>query len=157
MYTDPESQSIGSLVPSPCYDYLYPKNRFDLNRVSYYFEHEMGNTLTDQGYAEIFAAVNAWQDRWRQRPRPYLKYRKAWATILIEDGRNCSARVTKYADDYATLYEYCADARSRKDLAARFDEAPWVEGALAEFVDKNLMIHLDNRYLSFALPENPYI
>jgi hypothetical protein len=157
MYTDPESQSISRLVPSPCYDYLYPKDRFDLNRVSYYFEHEMGNTVGDRGYDEIFAAVDAWQDRWKQRPRPYLRYRKAWATILIEDGRNCSPRVTKYSDDYATLYEYCADARSRKDIAARFDDAPWVDSALAEFVDRDLMIHLDNRYLSLALPENPYI
>jgi ribosomal peptide maturation radical SAM protein 1 len=157
MYTDPESQSISRLVPSACYDYLYPKDRFDLNRVSYYFEHEMGNTLEDGGYDEIFEAVGVWQHRWKQRPRPYLRYRKAWATILIEDGRNCSPRTVKYADDYATLYEYCADARSRKDIAARFDDAPWVEGALAEFIDQNLMIHLDNRYLSLALPENPYI
>jgi ribosomal peptide maturation radical SAM protein 1 len=155
MYTDPESQSISSLVPSACYDYLYPKDRFDLNRVSYYFEHEMGNTLEE--YDEIFEAVDVWQNRWKQRPRPYLRYRKAWATILIEDGRNCSPRVATYSDDYATLYEYCADARSRKDIAARFEDAPWVEGALEEFVGKDLMINLDNRYLSLALPENPFI
>ena len=77
---------------------------------------------------------------------------KAWATILIEDGRNCSPRTTTYSDDYANLYEYCADAHSRKEIAAKFDDAPWVEGALEEFVDKDLMIHLDNRYLSLALP-----
>jgi len=157
MYTDPESQSISSLVPSACYHYLYPKDRFDLNRVSYYFEHEMGNTLGDPGYDEIFAAVDFWQSRWKQRPRPYLRYKKAWATILIEDGRNCSPREATYTDNYATLYEYCADARSRKDIAARFEDASWVEGALEEFVEKDLMIHLDNRYLSLALPENPFI
>jgi hypothetical protein len=65
--------------------------------------------------------------------------------------------VTKYADDYATLYEYCADARSRKDIAARFEDAPWVEAALEEFVARDLMVLLDNKYLSLALPENPYI
>ena len=157
MYTDPESQSVSKLVPSACYDYLYPKDRFDLNRVSYYFEHEMGNTLADPEYDEIFQAVDVWQDRWKQHPRPYLRYRKAWATILIEDGRNCSPRAATYSDDYATLYEYCADARSRKDIAARFEDAPWVEGALEEFVEKELMVFLDNRYLSLALPENPYI
>ncbi|HYV83717.1 MAG TPA: RiPP maturation radical SAM C-methyltransferase [Pyrinomonadaceae bacterium] len=157
MYTDPESQSVSKLVPSACYDYLYPKDRFDLNRVSYYFEHEMGNTLEDRGYDEIFQAVDDWQDRWKQHPRPYLRYRKAWATILIEDGRNCSPRKATYSDDYATLYEYCADARSRKDIAARFDDAPWVEGALDEFVEKELMVFLDNKYLSLALPENPFI
>lgn len=156
MYSEPETQSVSRLIPSACYDYLFPKDRFDLNRVSYYFEHKMDNTLQDHEYNEIFEAVDVWQNRWRQRPRPYLRYRKAWATILIEDGRNCSPRSTTYSDDYANLYEYCADAHSKKEIAAKFEDAPWVEGALEEFVEKDLMIHLDNRYLSLALPENPY-
>jgi hypothetical protein len=157
MFTDPESQSISRLVPSPCYDYLFPKDRFDLTRVSYYFEHEMGNTVEDQQYDEIFEAVAIWQDRWGKHPRPYLRYRKGWATILIDDGRNCSPRTTTYTDEYANLYEFCADARSRKEISAKFDDASWLDGALEEFVSKDLMIHLDNRYLSLALPENPYI
>jgi uncharacterized protein YozE (UPF0346 family) len=156
MYTGPESQSVTRLTPSPCYDYLFPKDRFNLNRVSYYFEHEMGNTLDDDQYDEIFEAVGTWQYRWQQRPRPYLRYRKAWATILIDDGRNCSPRSMTYSDEYANLYEYCADARSRKEISAKFDDASWLDGALEEFVSKDLMIYLDNRYLSLALPENPY-
>ncbi len=156
MYTDPESQSIARLVPSPCYDFLFPKDRFNLRRVSYYFEHEMGNTLDDAQYDEIFAAVGVWQQRFSQRQRPYLRYRKAWGTILIEDGRNCSPRVTTYSDSFATLYEYCGDARSGKEIATKFDGAAWVDAALEEFVDSNLMVYLDNRYLSLALPENPY-
>ena len=156
MFTNPESQSISSLVPSPCYDFLFPKDRFNLQRVSYYFEHEMGNTLADEQYDEIFEAVGVWQQRWHQRQRPYLRYRKAWGSILIDDGRNCSPRVATYSDSYATLYEYCGDARSVKEIAAQFDGAAWVEAALGEFVDTNLMVFLDNRYLSLALPENPY-
>jgi ribosomal peptide maturation radical SAM protein 1 len=156
MYTEPESQSISRLVPSACYDYLFPKDRFNLNRVSYYFEHEMSNTLPESGYEEIFQAVGVWQYRWRQRPKPYLRYKKAWATILIEDGRNCSTTTTTYSDRYARLYEYCADARSAKDIAAKFEGAPWVDGAIEEFLERNFMVHLDNRYLSLALPENAY-
>jgi uncharacterized protein YozE (UPF0346 family) len=157
MFTDPESQSISRLMPSPCYDYLFPKDRFNLNRVSYYFEHEMDNTVDDHQYDEIFEAVEVWQNRWANRPRPYLRYRKGWATILIDDGRNCSPRTTTYTDEYANLYEHCADARSRKEISAKFDDASWVDDALAEFVERDFMVHLDNRYLSLALPENPYI
>jgi ribosomal peptide maturation radical SAM protein 1 len=156
MYTDPESQSIRRLVPSPCYDYLFPKDRFNLQRVSYYFEHEMGNTLESHQYDEIFDAVGRWQERWQERPRPYLRYRKAWGTILIDDGRNGARHTTAYSDSYANLYEYCADARSRKEINAHFDDADWIDGALEEFVERSLMVSLDNRYLSLALPENPY-
>jgi hypothetical protein len=116
----------------------------------------MDNTLEDAQYNEIFEAVDIWQRRWHQGPRPYLRYRKALATIVIEDGRNCSPRVTTFSDLYALLYEYCADARSRKEISARFDDASWVDAALEEFVEQALMIYLDGRYLSLALPENPY-
>ena len=156
MYSEPESQSVTKLIPSPCYDYLFPKDRFNLQRVSYYFEHEMNNTLEERQYDEIFAAVETWQRRWNQGPRPYLRYRKALGTIVIEDGRNGSPRETTFSDLHALLYEYCADARSRKEISARFDDAPWVDGALEEFVERDLVIHLDGRYLSLALPENPY-
>jgi hypothetical protein len=116
----------------------------------------MGNTLDDDQYQEIFEAVDVWQERWREGQRPYLRYRKAWGTISIEDGRNCSPRARTYSDSYATLYEYCGDARSEKEIATEFDGAPWVDAALEEFVESNLMVFLDNRYLSLALPENPY-
>lgn len=156
MYTDPASQSIQKLVPSPCYDFLFPKDRFNLPRVSYYFEHEMGDTLADEQYDEIFHAVDVWQERWRQRPRPFLRYRKSWTTIIIDDGRRQPQRAFTYSDSPATLYEYCADARSRREIDAHFDGAAWVEDALGEFVARDLMVHLDGRYLSLALPENPY-
>jgi ribosomal peptide maturation radical SAM protein 1 len=156
MYTDPASQSINRLAPSPCYDFLFPKDRFDLRRVSYYFEHEMGDTLEDAQYDEIFEAVGLWQQLWQQPDRPYLRYRKAWAAIFIEDGRSRPAQTISYSNNAAALYEYCADARSAKEIAAQFDDAPWVEEALSEFLDRDLMVHLDNRYLSLALPENPH-
>ena len=154
MFTEPESQSITRLTPSPCYDFLFPKDRFDLRRVSYYFDHEMNDTVGDDGYAELFRCAAVWQQSWDTRPRPYLRYRKSWATIRIEDGRNCRPRTYTYSDEHAALYEFCADARSRKEIDARFDAAAWVEEALGEFGERQLIINLDGRYLSLALPEN---
>jgi ribosomal peptide maturation radical SAM protein 1 len=157
MYTDPESQSVTRLVPSPCYEYLFPKDIFNLQRVSYYFEHEMDNTLSDEQYDELFGIVAGWQQRWQQRPRPYLTYRKALATMLIDDGRNGSPRTTTYSGDAVALYEYCADARSHKEISSKFEDATWIETALSDFVEQDFMIHLDGRYLSLALPANPYL
>jgi len=155
MFTEPESQSITGLTPSPCYDFLFPKERFNLQRVSYYFDHEMENTVGEEGYHELFHRVGVWQQCWRERPLPYLRYRKSLATILIEDGRNSHARTYTYSDERAMLYEYCVDARSRKEIDTRFDAAAWVGEALDEFIERELLIYLDGRYLSLALPENP--
>jgi hypothetical protein len=54
------------------------------------------------------------------------------------------------------LYEYCADARSPGDIASHFKNED-VEGILSEFVGREFVVFLDGRYLSLALPENPYL
>jgi ribosomal peptide maturation radical SAM protein 1 len=156
MYFEPEAQSVKNLRPASCYEYIFPKKRFNLERVSYYFDHQMENTVTDDQYSEIFGLVADWQESWEQPKRPYMRYRKSLATLVIEDGRNGRPRVYTYSDGAAALYEYCADARRLNDITAHFENADWIEGALSEFVDKDLIIFLDGRYLSLALPENPY-
>ena len=156
MFFEPEAQSITSLRPASCYDYIFPKGRFNLERVSYYFDHQMENTVSDEQYSEIFGLVADWQASWEQPHKPYLRYRKSLATIVVEDGRNGRHVSCAYSDGAASLYEYCADARSPGDITTRFKDEDWVDGALREFVEKDLVIFLDGRYLSLALPENPY-
>lgn len=156
MFTDPKSQSIVRMTPAACYRYIFPEGKFDLDRVSYYFEHEMENTVPDQDYYELFDRVAQWQQRWEKGPRPYLRYRKAWSTIVIEDGRERKRREYQYSDEQALLYEYCADARTLKEISNRFGEKSWISSALEEFLAGNLMLFLDGRYLSLALPENPH-
>jgi len=155
MYTEPDSQAISGLVPAKCYQYIFPES-FDLRRISYYFDHQMGNTVTDDIYEELFGRVGAWQAMWNRDRRPYLKYRKSPATVTIFDGRRQPEKVFTYGKEPAALYEYCAEARTPRDIEARFGSEPWIDGALKDFVDRDLMLHLDGRYLSLALPANPY-
>jgi len=155
MYTDPGSQSISNLVPAKCYNYILPRGKFNLPRISYYFEHKMANTVDDSTYEEIFRRVGEWQARWKKSSKPYLRYQKSWTAIRISDGRNETVRNYTVAGDPAILYEYCAEARTPRDIAARFGAESWIQTALKEFVEKDLMLHLDGRYLSLALPENP--
>jgi ribosomal peptide maturation radical SAM protein 1 len=155
MYSDPQSQSIFRMTPAACYRYIFPEGKFDLTRVSYYFEHEMNDTVQDEEYDELFSRVAFWQDLWADGARPYMRYRKAWSTIVIEDGRKMRVREWQYSDDRAKLYEYCADARTMKEIGICFGQEDWVREALEEFLKQDLMLFLDNRYLSLALPENP--
>ena len=134
MFFDPESQSIARLRPAACYEYIFPKTRFNLDRVSYYFDHDMENTVADHEYDEIFSLVADWQESWQKARRPYLRYRKSWSSIVIDDGRNGHAHASTYADGPAALYEYCADARTPGDLASRFGHDGWIEATLSEFL-----------------------
>jgi ribosomal peptide maturation radical SAM protein 1 len=155
MYTEPNSQSVSGLVPAKCYQYIFPES-FDLRRISYYFDHQMEDTVKDDVYEELFGRVGAWQALWRGPNHPYLKYRKSLSTIMIFDGRKSQEQIFKYHGQAAALYEYCAEARTPRDIVACFGDGPWIDDQLKDFVDKNLMLHLDGRYLSLALPETPY-
>jgi ribosomal peptide maturation radical SAM protein 1 len=154
MYTEPQTQSIKALKPAACYEFIFPKG-FNLERVSYYFDHEMTNVVDEEHYDGLLEAVAKWQSRWTERAHPYLRYRKAFTSITIEDGRRRKERKYSYADGPALLYEYCADARTPRDLVAAFGTEPWVQQALDDFLRKDLMLLLDGRYLSLALPANP--
>jgi ribosomal peptide maturation radical SAM protein 1 len=153
MFTEPETQSIRRLTPARCYGYIFPR-RFDLSRISYYFDHEMENIVSEEHYDDLLDRVAQWQSVWSGNNHPTLTYRKAFSSIVVEDRRRRKAETYSYADDRAKLYEYCADARTKRDIAGAFGSETWVAEALQEFTGNNLMLFLDDRYLSLALPQN---
>jgi hypothetical protein len=154
MFTEPGSQSISSLKPAACYDHIFPK-QFNLERVSYYFDHEMGNVVDEEHYDDLLERVALWQESWTDRGHPTMVYSKGLSIIVIEDRRGRRPKTHTYRDGPAELYEYCADARTPREIAAKIGSAPWVEQALEDFSSKDLMLFLDGRYLSLALPQNP--
>jgi ribosomal peptide maturation radical SAM protein 1 len=157
MFTDPDKHGVGRLRPADCYPYIFPPGRFDLNRISYYFDHDSPGMLADHEYDDIFRLVGEWQERWNSRDRPTLQYAKSCASIFIEDNRNGSPRQFDYSDGAAALYEFCMDAQTDHAIKTEFGETDWLTPALAEFRQRDLMIELDGQYLSLALPKNSYV
>ena len=147
----------GRLRPADCYRYILPRGRFDLERISYYFDHDGPGMLPEHEYDEIFRAVGDWQQRWRNGARPALSYRKSCTSIFIEDSRKPEARQFDYCDGQAALYEFCMDAKTEAAIDAEFGQAEWLAPVLAEFRARDLMVRLDDQYLSLALPTNAYI
>ena len=154
MFTEPETQSVRRLKPAACYDFIFPK-RFNLERISYYFDHEMDNVVDEEQYDDLLIRVAKWQSSWSDTTHPILRYRKAFSNIVIEDGRRGKWKSHSYEGGPAVLYEYCADARTPRDIASNVGIESWVQPALDEFVAKDLMLFMDGRYLSLALPNNP--
>jgi ribosomal peptide maturation radical SAM protein 1 len=156
MHEEPGEHAISFLRPSACYRYIYPGD-YDLRRIAYFFEHGFDVDLPVDGPRECRSLVAGWKARWEGERRPYLRYVKTWQSVSIHDGRGESPRGYRYDGRDAALYEFCADARTREELAAveGFD-AEELDRALAGFVDRDLMLCLDDRYLALALPDNPY-
>jgi ribosomal peptide maturation radical SAM protein 1 len=157
MHTDPERLQIVKLRHAACYPYLYPKDRFRLDRVSYFFEHETRNLPPAEAYDALHAAVLDWQHSWKADTRPALRYRKSWDTLIVDDLRNGAPRSFTFEDREARLLEICADARRLREIAdALEDDGTWTQDALARLEHDGIVLALDDRYLTLALPDNPY-
>ncbi len=158
MFHEPQAHAITLLEPSPCYRYIFPRE-FDLRRVSYYFEHRMANGMRDEDYEPLHRAVAAWRAGWQARPRASLTFRKSYRAIVVSDGRQVGRAPRTHALDEreSRVYEFCGDAHKAAEVAPALDEDPdSVNRILDDLCARNLMIQLDGRYLSLALPENPF-
>ena len=157
MFEQPGEFSISVLRPSACYAYIYPPG-YNLRRVSYFFEHEMGDVLPEQEYEECLQLVAGWTRRWKEaRRRPYLSYLKTWDSISVHDGRWDEPRGYRFDGPRAAVYELCADAKDRAEIAAAADcDEGWLADVLEDYLERDLMVHVDGRYLALALPENPF-
>ena len=156
MFERPSEHSITMLRPSRCYRYIYPAG-YDLRRVSYFFEHQVGDILSDESYHECQDLVSGWTKRWKQPTRPSLRYLKTWDSVSIHDRRQATPKAYRYDGDRAALYELAADATDEEEMLSKLGcDAEWLQAALRELVDRGLMAHLDGKYLALALPQNPH-
>ncbi len=157
MFTEPGTHGVGDLRPSACYPFIYPQDRFDLKRVSYFFEHDQHQVLPAEEYQQIRTLVDSWQQSWKREPRPSLRYFKSCDSILIEDQRNGVRPKAQCRGRSAELYEFCNDPRSLKSIRKEFgDDETWIRSRLDEFLEQDWMVCLDDRYLSLALPANSH-
>lgn len=152
MFKAPSEHSVANLRPARAYEFLFPPE-FNLNRISYFYDHNSPQRLHPQ-YRDMVEQVQKWQDRWNSENRPMLRYRKAVTSIVIEDRRNQETQFYVFEGRPAELYEYCADARTAVEIGREFGDPDWVAEALRNFAENDLVLELDDRYLSLALPEN---
>ena len=84
--------------------------------------------------------------------RPFLRYRKAWSSIMIDDGSLGPRSTSGVQATRAPISTSFAPTPGRSATCVnRFGNEPWLGAALEEFVEKDLMLFLDDRYLSLAL------
>ena len=127
-------------------------DRFDLRRVSYYFDHEDTGLTGSEECRLLYDAVAAWKQQWERHPLPFLKYTPTRDGIMIEDGRSGNRCMIEYTGPEAHLYEFLMDSRSESSIKTTFGSDSWTRAAISDFIDRGLAAKLDGRYLALALP-----
>lgn len=156
IFADRKTFPARSIKPAHYFKYLYPQ-RVDLNRVAYYFDYELEQTLPEGTFDAMHAQASAWQEAWKGARRPRLTFNYSPGILEIEDRRRPDApRAISTTEPLASLYSACSD---RPHTAAWLQKSlglDWpidrVEAGLAKFCAQGLMMRDGNQFLSLALP-----
>jgi ribosomal peptide maturation radical SAM protein 1 len=161
-YSDP-SFPVRDVRPREAYRFIYPDDRLDLDRIAYFFDYEMDETLPVEAHDELRAFVEAWKQRWESPGRPLLVYQRAPDWIQVVDRRDpANVRAHSLRGPEADAYEYCGDTDHTADKVAAYlaGERGWSTDAaevthmLAGLCERGLMAEDEGHYLSLALPVN---
>lgn len=159
IYADRASFPAAHVRPEESYAYVYPRH-VALDKVAYFFDYQLEDTLDASAYEGVSRAVTAWIEAWRRAPRPSLTYWSSPELLQIEDLRD-PARTGTYTFEgpLASLYLAASDRplavesiAAKAGISAPVEE---VEAALVEFCARGLMMREGSSFLSLALPASP--
>jgi ribosomal peptide maturation radical SAM protein 1 len=167
-YTQPQKYGVRITGPGMAYEYVYDARQIDLNKIAYDFEYELDNWRIDPHvYQELVASIEGWQRMQASSDRPFLYYSKAINYVTIYDGRNPKTPVRQRFDGTAArVIEVCNEAaksveqiraallQQNNAVLASDDE---VAAALAELTSRRILYEERGKYLTLAIPENPYL
>lgn len=162
IYFDREAFPAAKMVPERSYAYVYPPS-VDLQKIAYFFDCELDDTVADVAHTQTRNLVADWQDRWHGESRPQLVYRRTGDALFVDDTRSTELAGThRFTGPVAMAYDHCGETMRTvqqvsehiANAGCRFDQAE-VRSILDAFCDRGLMVEEDGCYLSLALPVNP--
>jgi ribosomal peptide maturation radical SAM protein 1 len=163
-YFDREQFPVTNVRPQASYRCVYPQH-VDLEKIAYFFEYEMAETVPDSFHEPARAFVSQWQADWNSERRHSLFYRRTADGVLIDYDWGPEKNGTySLIGPLASIYEFCVETMHTpkqvvehiRQLPERYDFSEEdVRETLDEFCRGRLMVSEDNKYFSLAVPSNP--
>ena len=102
---------VTDLRPKPAYALIWPEDRVSIGKIAYFFDCELGDTLSGEEYQALDAATAAWRQRWSNGGRPSLTYIRTPDWMQVVDLRDPSEpRIHALHDERAVVYELCSES-----------------------------------------------
>ena len=156
-FEDPESYGFTNVRPAKAYRYLYPVEDRALSGLAYFFDHEfMPDREPSRRSSELRRLIHVLRDT------SSTSELRIEAGVVVDSRRGREVRTYDLDDLQRALHAACDDICRRAELenAARnagVDDdrlSERIDEALKWFVEHDLMLQDDDRFLSLALPES---
>jgi ribosomal peptide maturation radical SAM protein 1 len=144
------------LRPRSAYQYIYPQT-VDLQRAAYFFDHELVGALPDIVYDPLIDLLLAWQEAWKNDPKPSMLFYASSDFVRIEDRRLPNQPQTTILEGVESrLYAACSDRPVGPAVLIRDhginESTATIERILGSFVQRTLAIQEGGQVLSLAIP-----
>jgi len=163
-YHDRDRFPVLNVRPQASYRYVYPQH-VDLEKVAYFFDYEMGETVPESEHQAVKAFVSKWQEDWNSDRRHGLSYRRTADGLLLDYNWGPEKNGTySLTGPLALIYEFCVETmHTPRQVVDYLQQSPEkydfseeeVRDALNEYCSGRLMISEDDKYFSLAIPSNP--
>ena len=160
-FQNPEALGLVNIRPAAAYRYVYPFPKESLSRLAYYFDFDYADSRHPDDYTHLLdQAVRNWYD---QAGKGSLLSMTGNGRLTLYDTRPHARQRETILDGMAkAIYEYCDEGRTlasilrhlkeRGVLLEAQTEPNEMDAILKSLVDARLMLHVDDRYLSLAIP-----
>jgi ribosomal peptide maturation radical SAM protein 1 len=156
LFSRPDRFPMRSRRPEPSYPHVYPST-VDIERIAYFFDYELAESLPAQAYSALRTAVDEWKRAWASDTVPVLTYRSSPGLLRIYDGRHADRAGTyTFHGTLAAIYLACVDRPiTAAAVRAAIDPDLPVEAvrdAYEQFAERGLMFLDGDLGLALALP-----
>ncbi|MBH0177216.1 MAG: RiPP maturation radical SAM protein 1 [Nitrospira sp.] len=164
-FTRPHEYGVRITGPGIAYEYVYDTRQVDLKKIAYDFEYALDDWRVDpHRYQELVDVIEGWQRLHKSGDRPFLYYSKAPNYVTIYDGRNPNASMRRrYEGLAASVIEICNEAAKSvaqicAAVAGRMDcNEVALKPVLNELTNQRVLYEERGKYVTLAIPENPYL
>ena len=160
-FQDPAMHGMVNIRPAAAYRFVYPFPEESLFRLAYYFDFDYADGRHPDDYTPpLDQAIKDWHDH--EGKGSLLSLNGNGRLTLYDTRAHALQRETVLEGAAKIIYEYCDEGRTlssilrhlnrRDDLPGEQIKLDTVEAVLKPLVDAQVMLHVDDRYLSLAIP-----
>lgn len=162
LFTQGDAMGLRRIRPTAAYYYCFPFGRRELARLAYFFDFDYADGRRPDEYMEpLRRAVGEWWAACRvpaeQQPHLDAEWQPS-GELRISDTRWCARqRSVAFPPAAAKLYAACDAAQRPRHLVRLMNGGATessVRGMLHDFIERKLMVEMEDHYLSLAVVKN---
>ncbi len=148
-----------NLKPINYYNYVYPFGEHRLSKLAYFFsDAKRFDKIDSINYFNLRSCLKEWKNKYiKKNCRPILQMTVKDKEILITDTRDCATNKNHILKGKeALIYKYCDSVSLEKKIYAKFEQEMTIDNIysiLQNLVQKKLLLKINNKYLSLAIPK----